>query len=470
MIMRIQDTEIDDAAIKDAYRRMAQVMNKRVDELTKAERNQALVNIMVQLDKESDEEDDQDQEKDIEETLPVLLTIGSLTQRPLWERLSEQFRLAFLDTGAGRRAQEFGLKVAVLEDGIDQDVQRHSVNRSLWQVDRILDETYSFDKPLFGVNGVPKLRSPELGNWFPGFAYEILLQSILQSTLITKLQKEHGIAGVLVHEDVTPVGRTAVMMGQALGLPTLHIPHANHFISPHKTDIHRIIMADHLGVAGEYMAGWYEACGVPRSRMELIGVPQWDKFYGEFIPTREHSRKALGLEQGDFVLAYGTTWVQDTNAFAGGNEDLDRSAHIVARTAREMGAKLIFKMHPGEAPDREEAYGKVMEQYGLGGLVTRMHNDRVLKAADCLIVQGPSNFGVEATILGTPVVEMYQPAARYPVEYGIPSTWGEGLSATVEKAIKRGPNPEFAVDMNYGNDGGAVDRAIEWIMGFYGIS
>jgi len=97
-----------------------------------------------------------------------------------------------------------------------------------------------------------------------------------------------------------------------------------------------------------------------------------------------------------------------------------------------------------------------------------MHNDRVLKAADCLIVQGPSNLGVEATILGTPVVEMFQPSARYPVAYEIPSTWGEGLSGAIETAIKQGPNLDFAVDMNYNHDGGATDRAIEWIEGFFG--
>jgi len=46
--MTVPDIDINDLTV-DAYRRMADMMNKRVDKLTEAEKKQALVNIMVQV-------------------------------------------------------------------------------------------------------------------------------------------------------------------------------------------------------------------------------------------------------------------------------------------------------------------------------------------------------------------------------------------------------------------------------------
>jgi len=392
---------------------------------------------------------------------PVLFTVGNYTQQDLWRPLSETYRLAFLNSGAGQMAHEMGIEdVLVLESFMTGAMLEQAKGQAMAYATQISEAVISGSCVL--DSAVPALNGTGLLRWLPVWAYENAVPAIGRVFAAATCMEKHGSSGVLVHEDVTPEGRVLCQWGNVEGLPTLHMPHANHFLANDTADIHCSTVAQHIGASGIYMRDWYLGAG-SKADTRLIGAPQWDKLYdAERMPTREQSRRAMGIAQDAFVLVYGGTWAQMTAVWGDAEEELKRGWELAVNAAKEMGALFIVKMHPGEAPNRETFYVEEMKKAELKGVVTRKHNEHVLRAADCVLTQGSSNLAVAATILGTPVVEIYQCSTRYP-DYGPKGTWGDGLVDLIREAIAAGPLKEFERAMNYDGDGKAIDRSLEWI-------
>jgi len=149
-----------------------------------------------------------------------------------------------------------------------------------------------------------------------------------------------------------------------------------------------------------------------------------------------------------------------------GLPDLQAGFQEMLVAMKELGAKMIVKLHPGEPEGNEGYYQTRMHEAGVLGCLTRIHNEFAIRAADCVVTMSSSNFAVEAMIAGVPVVEHYQCGTKYPDEYGpAPGTWGDELVPLIKQAIKDGPNKEFVRAMNYDDDGKAINRCVEWIRG-----
>jgi hypothetical protein len=391
---------------------------------------------------------------------PALYLVGGHTQQALWRPLSENYRLAFLNSGAGNLARQTGIEgVLILEEYmtpamLDQ-AKAEAMERAYSVFDGIVSGSLVMDPDIAMLNGKDS-------RWLPVMTYESTTATIARVMACAVCAEKEGAAGVFVHEDVTPDGRILCQWGNAEGVPTLHVPHANHYIANDTGDIHCSTVAQHIGAAGTYMEDWYKTAGAA-GEFTILGAPQWDRLYvAENMPSREFARRALGLPQDKLILAYGGTWAQITALWGSPVDELERGWQLMLRACKALDAVLIVKMHPGEAGGREQYYEKAMKEAELHGVITRAHNEFVVRASDCLVTQGSSNLAVEAAILGTPTVEIYQCSTKYP-DYGPKGTWGDGLEQLIGEAIAAGPLPEFARAMNFDNDGHAVERVVEWV-------
>jgi len=393
---------------------------------------------------------------------PTLILSGGHRHRALWEPLAERYQLVFLESSAAAAAESMLDSASILrveEFLVDEHINAAKAE-AMWQARKVmvaLENGLTFDDDVDG------LRQPGLNGWLPTSVYELATASYVRVFAAMSCVEKMNVVGVLVHEDVTPEGRLLAQFGISEDLPTIHVPHANHFLGPGSTDIHCQVTAQYIGASGTHMRDWYMACGVPADRIRLVGAPQWDWLYKEHaLPERGIARKALGKTDDGLVITYGGTWGQDTGVWGNGAADIEAGWQTMLAAAKELGAYLIVKEHPGETPDRDKKYSEEMEAAGVSGAVTRVHNEYALRAADCLVTQGSSNLAVEAAIVGTPAVELYQCSTRYP-DYGPRGTWGDGLADLVHEAIGAGPLKEFERAMNYDADGGAVDRIVEWV-------
>ena len=257
-------------------------------------------------------------------------------------------------------------------------------------------------------------------------------------------------------------------IGRRHEVPVVHIPHANYFISPVDGDIHASSRADALGVYGPYMRDWFIAAGVDPSIITVIGAAHWDKLYEDNNRiTKEHAKACFGLDPEKPIYLYASSWAQDTNAWGRGKEDLLDSLRWVLDAARQTNAQLLIKLHPHQSEADLAEYSNMLVESGLKIIVTAQYTAHLSKAADVVLTQGSSNLAVEAGIMGTPVVEMFQPGTRYPAKYGIPGTWGEDLPKQISRAIKEGVSQEFLADMNIGP--GSIERARAFIREQFGV-
>ena len=400
--------------------------------------------------------------------LPVVYTQGSTNQLVLMESLTDEYRFVVGNTDIGNTAKDLGIETANMGDAIDHSLLEKVKLKTIWLQQRIMEEMIS-GKLVSLDPDIPAFSPPHLHNWFPTITFDVMIATLTRLRAFEAILEEHGIAGVLVHEDVTIEGRTLVALGIHHDVPTLHIPHANHFIPPDTGDIHATTRARNLGVTGNYMYNWYEAAGVDPERMTKIGAPQWDEVYKNFERLdQQHARNCFGLDQDKPVWAYGTTWAQSTNAWGRGQEDLFDGTKWFLDAAREAGAQVLLKLHPHEGEQNAVRYKEMAESSGLYAVLTSHYLPYVLAACDVVVTQGSSNMAIEAGIMGKATVEMLQPGTKYPEQYEIPSSWGPDLPEVIELAIAQGPVESFIADMNMGP--GSTERAADWVRGHIGTN
>jgi hypothetical protein len=387
---------------------------------------------------------------------PVLLTIGGHTLRELWEPLSKDFDLAFLQTGAAEMAESMGLQVIALEKLLTEPMVSEAKLGSLVATSDIVGACKAGTAQL--DPSVPSLTSEGLLGWLPVLFNDHVTSALARLHAIEALASARKISGVLLHEEQTTEGRLLSEFGRSIGVPVLHIPHANHYIRVSPWDIHCQVGADYLGVAGEYMRDWYIECGADPGRITILGTPQYDYLYDNAIPDRAAAKRAFHVPEGKEVIGYGTSWHQMTAAWGDGPAELGRCWAEVLSACQVRDAFLMVHVHYGEHPSRQQHYADQMKDAGVKGAVHK--GDGLfwaLQASDVVVVPSASNYGLEAAILGKPVVELWTPGARFPDD-GPEGTWGGDLPALIDRAK---PLPDWAARMNAGP--GAKDRAVEWV-------
>ena len=393
--------------------------------------------------------------------LPILYSLGATPFTAIGEALKDDYRFVMTNTAVGNLLRDMGAQIAVLEDAFDLDVLYEAQGLALWLQHKVGDSLLSGTLASLNME-YPEMHSPQIAQWFPNATYESLIYAIGRIIALERIVGEHGIDGVLTHEDVSMDGRILAQLGRHHEVKVVHLPHANYFISPTDGDIHASVRADALGVYGKYMKNWFIRAGVDPDIITIVGAAHWDKMYEDSKRvSKEHARRCLGVDPEGMVFTYASSWAQDTNAWGRGEDDLLDSMRWVLDTALSMNAEVILKLHPNQPKVSAEKYAEVAQESGLPIKITSHYNAHTLKAADVVITQGSSNLAVEAGIMGVPVVEMFQSGTRYPASYDIPGTWGDTLPEQIERAIDEGVKHEFLSDMSMGP--GSTERVRAYV-------
>lgn len=340
---------------------------------------------------------------------PVLILSGHGSIRPAVPMLAADYDLLFIDPQGMQVAAEMGVSnVAALQQFVEPDLREMASNTAAMLTARAVNGLPEIAARFNAIyrHGQPALLNSQMSGWFAGYAAFNFGELILQLSALEKLYSMRRVAGVVVHEDLTPLYRSAILHAKAKGVPTIHVPHAAcHLLPSASPDIHRETRTDYIAASGDYMAQWYAANGFPLDKITVTGAPQFDGWYKGGVPGRDEARRVLGVEGMKRVICYATTWAQTTSTRSPlAEQEQTEGLAATIKLAKAMDAALIIKCHPSETPDNEKFYVAALEQSNVAGMVTRNHIGYILAAADVLVAQGPSNLCVEAAIVGTPSI------------------------------------------------------------------
>ena len=407
-----------------------------------------------------------------QEKRPVLLLAGNHTTQHLWKPLSDHYDICLAHMQMSQTMMDLRIPGGFgLHTYMSAEIQETAINTAYRMTARLHEHkgrnalNYHIQQAFNGQGLPTNLTSPQVNEWWPGMMGERIKNHVVVMRMIEKLAADRKVVGCIVHEDVTPDMRTIVMYCQHLGIPTIHIPHANCFYVGEKWDIHTESISDYILASGEFAKGFYTHWGYPEERVIITGMPQWDRLYENERPSKTEARRVLGIETDDeFVLVYASSWVQTTGMRSRFESELDDSLKMVIETAKELPATLLVKMHPGEPADNEKVYLSSMKEAGINGLVTRQFAEYVLSAADAVIAHGPSNFCCQTAAWRIPCAYIPTEDYLFPFPGPIEVSWDNATHA-VKIATQVDKDKTWEIFSKNCNDahraGNACERIVE---------
>jgi len=314
----------------------------------------------------------------------------------------------------------------------------------------------------FSANGLSPASSTLVGTKLPVYFYPRLMDAAMMVHVLDKAKPKL----VLVHNDVEPMPRLVALWAKARGVPCLHVPHAIYLEhderTPVGTDIHDLITASDIAVAGPFQQEWYAERGADLAHMRQTGLPQFDRLAvsrGE----RMMACRLFKLSPVRPVVVYTSSWRQDTNLLGCADAVEESYAAFLAAAKTMPDLQYIVKTHPRGRNTDEHA--KKAQEAGVQAAVTEQHLDIALNAADMLVNVGTSNVVLEAaTIKRLPLVCVG--GGAFPNDPEVVKVKAEPVA--IAQAIQNGlRNPPPELDKLIGKylgqiDGQASERVAEW--------
>ncbi len=398
---------------------------------------------------------------------PIVLLSGGVTTKGLTPLLlKKKYDIAVFDPStAEAQAQIHGERIIPVLRNIPQPVQQNAYNEATQLTAQVFAEPVSAiaerveEMPewyRFSRNGLDE----HLGTFLPGYAHQSFANQIIRYVALDALNEARKIRLVVTHEDVTEVFGGLVHWAKARGIPTMHVPHANHYSLPEiSPDIHETSICDYLA-ATPHMERFYKRNGY-KGEVRLTGSPLFDR-WTEYRKDRDWALRALKLDGNKPVVVYMSSWGQITNA----HDDPTRFERTLRHIMAAGFEQLVIKLHPGEAPNIEQNYLKMANEFGCRVIVTRLYLEPILSAVNCTVALGPSNVCVDAACMNVPSVIVQMPG--YSIQHdAIPECEPESLSVEVENVLKgrvdwwEEQRVDFLHQMRYSDK--ATENVAKWI-------
>lgn len=255
-------------------------------------------------------------------------------------------------------------------------------------------------------SSLPENTRPYLSEFFglgmAGHMYS-RLPDIIYSILALDTYKPDII---LVHNDVEVMYRAAALWARNNNSKCLHVPHAVYIDNqyergPAGTDIHDIVSATHIAVAGSYQEAWYRKRSADVD-IRMVGAIQFDRIGSGIIRDKATAKHMLGIPETTPVVTYASSWRQDTNLW-GCHDGIEQTFLAVLKAVEQLqGLQLLLKTHPNSGQDSHTWHVEQIKKSTLPSVViTPHHLSVVLPATDLLLAYGPSNIILEGAIFGT---------------------------------------------------------------------
>ena len=432
-------------------------------------------------------------------TRPVIVMSGGWTTQGLWQPLSEHYDICLAHPQMSQQLADMGLPGFGLQKYGNAEIQETAINVAYEMADKVRHGMGSVNGVVSEAFGgdVPENLQPEYTNkWWPSMVGEHLRNEAIIVQMLEALVNERKVVGCLVHEDVTPDARTIVLWCKSHGVPTIHVPHANCFYTGDGWDIHTESISDYIAASGEHEREFYTHWEYSKwsqdGRIRLCGVPQLDGWCHpeDNKPSRWEARRVLGIilrdadgnpikdvngeeiiDMDSFLLIYASSWEQLTNTTGGFAGQMEESLRQAFEAAKELGAILCIKMHPGEAQGTEQVYLNALQQYAIPGFVTRQFNEYVIMAATegkgALLSHGPSNICISAAMVGVPSAYMAVDDFQFPFPGPIAVHPGGNATHAIKMAMQLDKSKTWDLFSKNCNDawpnGNAKERIVEFV-------
>lgn len=330
------------------------------------------------------------------------------------------------------------------------------------------------DSPLFSAVADKSLRL--------NLPVEFVLISMLNAVL-----RDYAIEMVVVNEDVTIEGRTAVEWARNSGIPSLHLSHGAEINSLKPLLIHSRLHADFVAVGGDRSAEAYYEAGIAKDRVCVTGDPACDKYAD--LTSRRSAVKAFlqnkyELQPNRPLIVFATTWSSTLTAFSDPFLH-ERTLSMFVKSARVLVGKgkdwqFVVKDRPPTHIEGEKTLQRLLLEEGLDAARFRFSNadtESWVLAAEVLVAVN-SVILVEGMIAGTPVINLttdfgllFGPC--FEVDSGVSEVFSvEALSDSIERLVE---DEAFRVQSiaalersapryNLGLDGGGAGRVVNAIM------
>lgn len=408
-------------------------------------------------------------ENDKQDNRPAILLSGGRTTQPLAGALAEHYQLAIYDQGSLGHFLTQVEHVMCPINGAGEGLKSRATNEAA-QLSASVSANMGPLGQRFIVPGVEaEMLGEGVNTWLPGLAMTILSSLALDLRALEAFMAQVPVAAVVTHEDVTPKFRAMVLYAKARELPTIHVPHANHFCHV-RPDVHDMCLSDWLLAASPWMRDWYVKRGCPAEQVRVVGCPNWDawpKICRDI--SKEHARLVLKMDESAPTVMYCTSWSQNTNLIDD-HTVKPRADVAVLEAAKREGWQLIIKLHPGEPAQWVQKCAELAKEHGVPAVVTKQHLHYTVRAADVVVAVGPSNVLVEAGLADRPPVVI--PLRGY--EFGGVPPWKaqpkvDAIVSAVNMLLKKpdmwqANRSKFVKRYAHRNDAGATARVIEAIL------
>lgn len=288
-----------------------------------------------------------------------------------------------------------------LEDYINKQVRRTINEEARSLVDKwnnIIRTNENFKK-IFAFQDIPfwelvENRFQHLFSKQGSFAKVIKYVEAIKSLIRTE-----RIDMIIAFADVLEFEKTAVIIGNSMGIPTLVLQHG--VIAGEIGCVP--LTADRMAVWGRISKDWLIRRGINPDRLVITGCPQFDVIPHRSSVAKEEFRRKLKLvpDKNLIVLA--------TDPFAGytsieKEEEPEKLVRAIFEAMREFPEiQFVIKPHPSEDARFYKAIAKEMKAKVR---VTKNVNLYELLSACDILMTGTSTVGLEAMMLGKPVIFM----------------------------------------------------------------
>lgn len=312
--------------------------------------------------------------------------------------------------------------------------------------------------------------------WLMGFTARMLSEIVPLIGALDRLLAEKKVAGVVVHEDLTPHMAYVVEWARSRGIPSVHVAHGSYGSAaykgqglPDEYNVHSFLWADTMCVWNEMQRDFMIANGAPPERVILTGCGNEDRWFN--IPKDGRAAKMkFGFDEHDKVCLMLGTFAQHMSADTT-TDWIDEHVRLFLQAAKDMpGWRFILNAHPGRHKWTAAWHAEQMRAAGVHGIATEDHIEMCVQACDVIFDVAGSQAGVEAGILnrasvqfvhsgewGKPKPEFYTYAEKTP----------ESIREAILRAVDRPKTQEWqearnkaVYDMMWIPDGKATERVL----------
>lgn len=288
--------------------------------------------------------------------------------------------------------------------------------------------------------------------------FSLLEQSLAKQILAEEMQlidrldaalSRGPVAALLVSEEYTHIGRTALQWARQRRVPSVHICHAASINRIYT--VHRPAVADYYGLVGTRAGDTLIDAGVPAERLVPIGNSDWE-YYLNAKQLRPRVRAELfhnhRLDTAKPTILFATTWSAELSAL-----NADRAIYLetlqaffsacAALLAAGYQFNCVIKDRLGSFDSPSERVRELAQQAGIPetGLVHVFDDPRPWVLSADIVVGMESNMLVEALLAGTIPVNLWHDDSHvlgpgFAAHEGVVHVTAETLGSTLQRLLE----------------------------------